>query len=123
MPQATLAGYEDGQPEPETLGESGPQTTISDGRHDDARIDIPDCAGPFERVTARRTGAVVKWLCPRESVTVIRIIGDGPAFEVIAAETAAASPGRVLVECEDRDAAIDEAVAYMEAEGTDCREG
>lgn len=113
MSQATLGGFEDGRPDPETVGDSDAQTTISDGRHDAARIDIPDEVGTFERVQPRHNGAVVKWLQPTESVTVLRVIGDGPQFEVIASETAAASPGRVLVEADERDEAIDEAIAYM----------
>jgi len=113
MSQVTLGGFADGRPDPDPDGVGDGQTTITDDRHDAARIDIPDQVGAFERVNPRHYGVVVKWLSPRESVSVVRVIGDGAAFEVLASETAAARPGRVLVECDERAAAIEEAKAHM----------
>jgi hypothetical protein len=113
MPQVTLGGFAAGRPDPNPDGGDNGQTTIDDDRHDAARIDVPDQVGAFERVDSRHHGIVVKWLSPRESVSVVRVIGDGTAFEVLASETAAASPGRVLVECDERAAAIKEATAHM----------
>lgn len=80
-----------------------------------AAVDVPDAVGAFERVTARHGGEVVRWSDGVESVSVVRIIGDGPAFEVSAADASVPNPGRLLVDAPDRAIAIDEACAYMRA--------
>lgn len=79
-------------------------------------IRIPDEIGNYERTTAPHAGEVVRWSDGVESVSVLRVIGDGRAYEISACDSSRPNPGRFVDAADERAGAIQRAHEYMRGE-------